>query len=222
MQIIPTAALLALTGTALAGTAGIQITETWTGMSGEDGTADWIEVTYFGAGTFDTGSLFYDDASADIADGGQLDSFLLSNGQSAIFLLDVQATASDIYANAIEEFIAIWGPVSNVGYTNGGGGLGQGGDSANLLDAAGNVLDSLSYASSGDTATFEKLNGVTRLSVLGENGAYSSAEFFNDNDAFGAGVFFGSLVGSPGVVPAPAGVALLGLGGFAAARRRRD
>ena len=215
-----TTAIITLIAAAAASNAGIEITETWTGMSGEDGTADWIEVTYFGAGTFDTGTIWYDDAGPSIADGGQLDSFVLSNGQSAVFLLDTEAS-DDIYANAADEFVAIWGAVANLGYTNGGGGLGQGGDEANLLDAAGNVLDTLAYASSGDTATFEKINGVTRLSVAGENGAYASAEFFNDNDAFGSGVFFGSLVGSPGVVPAPAAAALLGLGGLVATRRRR-
>lgn len=215
-----TIALAALTAAATAGTSGLQITELWTGLPGEDGTADWIEITWTGPGTLDTGTLFYDDSNPSVANGGQLDSFILNSGESAIFLQD-SGPSDDLFANAIEEFIAIWGNVSNVGYTNGGGGLGQGSDSANLLDAAGNILASLAYDSSGATATIEQLNGVVRQSVLGENGAYTSAEFFNDNDAFGNGVFFGSLVGSPGVVPAPAAFALLGLGGLTAARRRR-
>ena len=213
--------LASIAGIATAGTSGLEITELWAGMSGEDGTADWIEVTWNGVGTFDTGSIFYDDSSADINDGGQLDSFILNSGESAIFLLE-SAPSDELFGSAIEEFLAIWGNVANVGYTNGGGGLGQGADSANLLDAAGNILASLAYASSGNPATIEQVNGVVRESVAGENGAFASAEFFNDNDAFGSGVFFGSIVGSPGfVVPAPAGAALLGLGGLAATRRRR-
>ncbi len=215
-----TVTAIALAATAAFAAADVQITEIWTGLSGADGTEDWIEVTWNGQGTFDTGSIFYDDSSADLGAAGQLDSFILSSGESAIFLLDADPANGAAFATAIEEFLAIWGNVSNVGYTNGGGGLGQGGDTANLLDAAGNVLDSLSYDASGDIATFEKVNGVTRLSVLGENGAYSSDQFENTNGVFGAETF-GSLIGSPGVVPAPAGAALFGLGGLAAARRRR-
>jgi len=218
MKTTATIALIAAAGSAFAG---IEITETWAGLSGEDGTADWIEVTYYGAGTFDTGTIWYDDESLDINDGGQLDSFVLANGESAIFMQDTEASDDATYTDSIEEFMAIWNYSGNIGFTNGGGGLSQNGDTAALLDASSNVLDSLTYDSSlgGDTATIEKLNGVIRQSVLGENGAYASDEFFNDNGAFDDNL--GSIVGSPGVVPAPAGLALLGLGGLAAARRRR-
>ena len=80
--------LIALAGLASAATADLTVTELFTGLSGEDGTADWIEVTNTGTGTIDTGDFFYDDDSADINDAGQLDSILLGAGQSAIFLED--------------------------------------------------------------------------------------------------------------------------------------
>ncbi|USN99739.1 MAG: PEP-CTERM sorting domain-containing protein [Phycisphaeraceae bacterium] len=210
---------IAIAAAAGVASAGIEITETWTGLSGEDGTQDWIEVTYYGPGTFDTGTIYYDDSSASVADGGLLDSFILSNGESAVFLLDTAPVDDLTYSTAIEEFTAIWGPVLNLGHTNGGGGLGQSGDEAYLLDAANNILDVLAYAASGDLATFEKLGGITRLSVLGENGAYESNPFFNDN--LGLPDDTATLIGSPGAVPAPATVALLGLAGLGAASRRR-
>lgn len=214
-----TFALIAATGIAAAGTSGIQLTEVFTGLSGEDGTPDWIELTWTGAGSFDTGSMYYDDSNPSLGNAGQLDSFILNTGESAIFLLSDVPVDDITYTTAIEEFAAIWGSVANVGLTNGGGNLGQGGDSANLLDAMGNVVDSIEYDSSGDLASFEKINGVTRLSVLGENGAYLSAEFFNDN--LGLPNDTATLVGSPGTIPAPAALAVLGLGGIASSRRRR-
>ncbi|MEZ6191750.1 MAG: lamin tail domain-containing protein [Phycisphaerales bacterium] len=211
---IATAGLFAATAQA-----NLQITEAWTGLSGEDGTGDWIEITNFGAGPIDTGIYYYDDDSASVASGGQLDSFILAPGESAIFLIDGPADGVT-YATAIEEFLAIWGPVANVGLTNGGGGLGQGGDVINLLDAANNVIDSLAYASSGDLATFDDSDGdgIAPLSVLGVNGAYASATFFNDN--LNLPNDQATLIGSPGVVPEPASLLLAGLGGLVLMNRR--
>ena len=57
------------------------------------------------------------------------------------------------------------------------------------------------------------------MSVLGVNGAFASETFFNDN--LGLPNNEATLVGSPGVVPAPGAAALLALGGLVGARRRR-
>lgn len=210
--------LIAAAGFAAAGTPGIRITEVFTGLSGEDGTQDWIEVTWTGAGTFDTGTVFYDDSGPSLGNAGRLDSFVLNTGESAVFLLS-DVPVDDIgFTLAVDEFAAIWGGVARVGLTNGGGNLGQGGDSANLLDAGGNVIASLAYDASGDLGTIEQIDGVTRLSVAGENGAYLSNGFFNDN--LGLPNDTAVLVGSPGVIPAPGALALLGLGGLVAGRRR--
>lgn len=217
---IAIASLIAATGIAAAGVPGVQITEVFTGLSGEDGTQDWIEVTWFGAGTFDTAGLVYDDSNPSLANGGQLTSFILNTGESAVFLLSDIPVDDLAYNTALEEFAAIWGNVANVGLTNGGGNLGQGGDSANILDLNGNLVDSLAYEASGDLATFERVGAVIRLSVAGENGAYTSAEFFNDN--LGLPNDTATLVGSPGLIPAPAALAVLGMGGIAAGRRRRN
>ncbi|GJM24068.1 MAG: hypothetical protein DHS20C16_04830 [Phycisphaerae bacterium] len=197
----------------------LQITETWTGLSGEDGTQDWIEVTNFGDTIADTGNYWYDDSSPTIGSGGNLDSFSLGQGESAVFLFDSLPVDDVTFTTAVEEFEAIWGSITNLGHTNGGGGLGQGGDSANLMLGDGTIIDTLDYAGSGDLQTFENLSNTVQLSVSGVNGAYESAPFFNDN--LGLPSDTAILVGSPGAVPEPATIAMLLSGAICVMSRRR-
>ncbi len=211
-------ALLALVGAVGTASADLLITEVYAGITGEDGTEDWFEVTWTGAGTFDTGILFYDDESADPTVNAPLDSFVLNTGESAVFLQDGDAAA-------ITTFLDIWGPVANVGIAAGGGGLSQNGDGIFLFDGnlpGANVIASVafdgSFANSGATIVFDAA-GNASSAMLGVDGAYESAMFFNDN--IGGDDNMISLIGSPGVIPAPGAVALLGLGGLVAGRRRR-
>ncbi|MEC9373311.1 MAG: lamin tail domain-containing protein [Planctomycetota bacterium] len=209
-------ALLALLGVSATASADLVITETFIGLDGEDGTSDWIEVTNTGPGMIDTADFWYDDVNPSLADGGQLDSFLLNPGESAVFLIAGNPAA-------ITEFTAVWGSVPRVGLTNGGGGLSQDGDEVNLLNSGGAVLDTLAYDASFSIGlqTIERLPGGTaRLSILGENGAYESNEFFNDNIGPSPD-FMVSIVGSPGAIPAPGAVALMGVAGLVGLRRRR-
>jgi len=202
----------------------VQITEIYPGITGEDGTNFWFEVTNTSGANFDTGNLFWDDDSPNQLDGSALDSFVLAPGESAVFLIaddltDVTDTVN--FSNTITEFESVWGSVVNVGITNGGGGLSQNGDSVNLSFDGGlsfpiSLVFGSGFANSG--ATIDS-TGAPTDSVLGVNGAYQSNSFFNDNIGDVNNQY--SLIGSPGTVPAPASVALLGLGGLAAARRRR-
>jgi len=203
---------------ALAGLASgqLSITETYMGIDGEDGTEDWFELTNIGAGVIDTGAFFYDDVNPTLANAGQLDSFLLNPGESAVFLITSNPAT-------LAQFAAVWGSVARVGKSNGGGGLGQGGDEVNLMDNTGAVLDSLIYtaANYSPTSTLERLGGGSPvLSTLGLNGAYQSFNFTNTTLGAAPG-FEWSLIGSPGIVPAPASLALVGLAGLVAGRRRR-
>lgn len=215
MKSIAAFALLAVAGTTFA--QNIQITEAYTGLSGPDGTEDWIEITWFGQGTLDTATLAYDDSSADFAVAGVLDSFILNTGESAVFLVDTND------ASAVAEFTSIWGTGINVGLANGGGALGQGGDTITIFDA--NTQDILlsvdsPAALSGNLPTIEYVNGVAQASVNGVNGAYNSATFVNENFGFPNDEVF--LIGSPGsAVPAPGAAVLAAAAGLAAARRRR-
>jgi hypothetical protein len=214
-------------GTLFAGSAhaAFEITEAFTGLSGEDGTTDWFEVTNTGPGVLDTGSLFYDDDGPSAASGGTLDSILLNAGQSAIFLISDDNAASDdiTYTSAILEFQDIWNYAGPIGLTNGGGGLGQGGDSVNLSSDGGTTFTETVLTPSGLSGALETIEfdaaGNASASALGVNGAYASDAFFNDN--LGLPNDSATLVGSPGVVPEPSSLALLSLGGLAMLRRRR-
>ena len=222
--------IAALVGFAGAASAQLTITELYTGISGEDGTVDWIEVTNTSDAAVDTGGFFYDDSGPNLADAVALPSFVLNPGESAVILLEFAASNDDDFANSTDEFLTIWGFNAgdiNLGVTvNDGGGLGQGSDGAFIgVDNGGvlDIVDGLEYPDglAGDFFTIEDTNDGIRQSVLGENGAFETSQFFNDNIGDPANGFQVSLVGSPGVIPAPASAALLGLGGLAAIRRRR-
>lgn len=176
-----------------------RITEIYVGIPGPDGTQDWIEVMNTGATPIDTAELFYDDVSADPLEAGQLDSFILEPGESAIFLLEADAVNETEFGSSIEEFFGIWGPTLNVGLSNGGGGLGSGGDAANIMDSDGNVIDTLEYDESlaGDFFTIENNGSGIRNSVEGENGAYESNPFED------MPMSVVTLVGSPTPDPSP-------------------
>lgn len=125
------------------------------------------------------------------------------------------------YGSAIAEFQSIWNYNGLIGLTNGGGALGQSGDIINLFLASDSSFVTLAEtpgALSGGLSTIDYVNG-TALSMLGVNGAYESNAFFNDN--LGLPNDSATLIGSPGTVPAPGALALLGLGGLMGARRRR-
>jgi MYXO-CTERM domain-containing protein len=212
-SLITVAAVAALAGAAQAQFA---VTEIYPGISGPDGTLDWFEITNTGAGVLDTGGLFFDDDGPNQADGGALDSFLLAPGQSAVFLIG--GGAGDI-----ADFVAVWGSIANVGTTAGGGNLSQNGDSVNISTDGGLTFPvSAVFGGSFDNtgATIDFVGGSPVDSVVGINGAFVSSPFFNDNVLGGASQQ-ATLIGSPGVIPAPGAAGLLGLAGLAAARRRR-
>ncbi len=215
------ASFVALAGTTVAQ---VQITEIYPGITGEDGTNDWFEITNTSGANLDTGTLFWDDDDPDQADGATLDSFMLAPGESAIFLIadNLGDVTDDVnFSNVITEFESVWGAIANVGITNGGGNLSQNGDSVNISFDGGltfpvNAAFGSGFANTGATIEFF---GSPADSVLGVNGAFESLPFFNDNIGDANDQY--TLIGSPGIVPAPASAALLGLGGLAAARRRR-
>ncbi|MEM1072543.1 MAG: VPLPA-CTERM sorting domain-containing protein [Planctomycetota bacterium] len=206
------AALFAAAGSV---SAQFNVTEAYIGISGEDGTNDWFEITNIGTSVLDTSTLLYDDDTPTPSSAGQLDSFLLNAGESAVFLI------GDFDTDDLADFTAVWGSVANVGFTNGGGNLGQGGDSINISSDSGVSFPFSLLIPDGAASDSATLDNVTTLtdSVLGVNGAFESNPFFNDN--IGGPNNEVTLIGSPGVIPAPASAALLGLGGLVAARRRR-
>jgi MYXO-CTERM domain-containing protein len=218
------AALLAVASVAQAQS--FEVTEIYPGISGEDGTVDWFEITNTGGGVLDTGSLFWDDDGPNSADGATLDSIQLDSGESAVFLIAdnlADVVDDDNFSDVIVEFEAVWGSIDNIGITNGGGNLSQNGDSVNISTDGGltfpfTVAFGSSFANTG--ATIDNVSGLTD-SLIGVNGAYESNPFFNDNDPFDIGGDQVTLVGSPGVIPTPGAAGLLGIASLAAVRRRR-
>ena len=111
----------------------LQITEIWPGNEpGGNLTADWIEITNFGAVAWTAGAdpdLYYDDESASFADADLIEGIAaIAPGESVIVMIDD--------ADAVAEFRAVWGDLLGaavqVGWSDGAG-LGQGGDAATLM-----------------------------------------------------------------------------------------
>jgi len=195
-----------------------RVTEAYTGVSGEDGTPDWFEVTNFGTTTGDTGTLIYDDESVDIADAGTLTAINLAPGGSAVFLIE------GLPIN-VADFNAIWGAGIAVGVTSAGGGLGGSDDAVNIATNEGGVftvVDTLGYSATGGQQTLSDPTGLgpVGLSTLGQAGVFESNPFFNDSIGDVNNLI--TLVGSPGVVPEPASAGLVALGAIALLCRRRS
>jgi len=210
-------------------TADLQITEMWGGgLSGTEATSDWFELTNSGTSAA-TGvdSLSYDDDSANPeADDAMVGISTIAPGESVIFITsweDDWATAAD----AILAFTTQWGaPNGNlagvqIGYVDGGGGLGGGGDAVFIFDgntAGANIIDTEGYSVSTSEPTFvSAADGTWTDNTLAQDGvlgAYLSNGLASDGVTLPA-------IGSPGVVPEPASLALLGLGGLVMLGRRR-
>lgn len=211
---------IALGGSSTSAAPVFRLTEAYVGIDSTDGTPDWIEVTNFGDSQGDTATLWYDDESPTVASGVQLPSFWLQPGASAVFIV-----TSDAEPSSIDEFTALWGTGIDLFIAPGGGGLGQGGDTVNIILGDGTLVDSLTYAALDDTnvSSVEDPTGLGPVtpSVLGVNGAYASTPFANTGDGSVNG--FVSLIGSPGrisgtaAVPEPGTLALVAVAGLALA-----
>ncbi|MEM1165019.1 MAG: hypothetical protein AAGI30_01875 [Planctomycetota bacterium] len=206
-------------GLASGATGQLVITEVYAGLPGNDGTADWIELTNIGE-TATFSNLFYDDASASILAGGDLPEFTLAKNASVVILVSVDAT--DALAE-IDRFVSVWGTGIPVLVADGGS-LGTT-DTAYILDELGDVVADFSFAPplSNQLATIERIEDSQRNSVEGENGAVASNAF--TNTSLGLPGDLAQLIGSPGsalsFVPSPGSGVLLGIAALAGARRRR-
>ena len=194
---------------------GLVITEFFAGIPGTDPTADWFELTWYGSGVFDTSSIWYEDESGDPTLAAQINGLSgIASGESVIVVIgngtgDVTEFATFFASNL--------GAGVQIGFSEGPG-LGNN-DTVNIFSS--NMADAMLLASQGGTdgdspatKVFNPGTGVFgQFAEIGVLGAWGTT-FTNSNGSW-------TIVASPGVVPAPAAAALLGLAGLAGSRRRR-
>jgi hypothetical protein len=213
-------ALLAVSGTALADTVAtsedIRITEFM--YKGEGSPGEFVEFTNMGTTAVDMTGWSEDDSTRTPDKSGHiLSAFgVVQAGQSVIFT-EADPTAFRA-AWGLSSSVEVIGPYSNDNLGNG--------DEINLYDAAGNLVDRLTY---GSNPRSDGISAVpTSASVIGTNDI--SGWTLSQDGVAGAYRALGGDIGSPGFspfapspVPLPAAAWLLmsGLSAFAPALRRR-
>ena len=215
----------------------LQITELWAGgLSGAEATSDWFELTNYGdsAATGLDGNLYWDDDSFDPTKNDPLLGIdTIAPGESVIYVVSFETSLPDppvTPADAIADFVAMWGaPNGNlsgvqIGYVDGGSGLGGGGDVAVVFD--GNAPDSvpIDFAAYSVTTQVESLvsaaDGTWDGSTFAQNGVLGAytGNFNATDDALST-----PPIGSPGVVagvPEPSGIVLTILASLVLVTRR--
>lgn len=203
----------------------LTVTEAYVGVPGNDLTEDWFEITNMGDAAWDltTDPLWYDDEGMEVGKADPINGISSIGAGETIVIVLGETTA------AVTEFISVWGSGNltgvQIGYADGSG-LGQGGDGVTIFDDL--------TAPLGNVITFQGTPDYdANLSELGNTGIYKPStgglDDFARDGIGGAWIAPGGpagdsgeypLVGSPGVVPEPASLMLLSIGGLALIRRR--
>jgi MYXO-CTERM domain-containing protein len=197
--------IVALAGVSSVAAANVYITEyMYSGASGE-----FIEFTNTGAAAVDLAGWSFDDDSR--LPGGFALSGILAAGESLVI---TEADAAS--------FRAAWGLSASVQVLGGvSNNLGRN-DEINLFDAMGNLVDRLTYGDQTFAGTIRTQEVSANPGTLGANDIFGwSASTVVDS--FGSYLSSAGEIGNPGSypIPAPGALALVGLGGLMAGRRRR-
>jgi hypothetical protein len=191
--------------------ASLRITEAMS-SSGTGGTADWFEVTNYGSSAVDITGYRMDDNSFSSASSVALNGITsIGAGETVIF---VEGAAVDVNG-----FRSFWGGLSGVsiGYYSGSGvSFGSGGDSVVLFDASGTEVTAratFGAATTGSSFYFGLASNTGIVSTVGTIG--TQVTFATTGNPVNIGSL-GTAIGVPG----PGALALLGVAGLAARRRR--
>ena len=214
-KLLVLATIVALSVSAFAA-ANLQITEIYSGLSGDDGTADWFEITNYGDSAWDltASGLYYDDDSQAWSKADPITGITsIAAGESVIVM--VSGSASDI-----DTMRDLWNLSASiqVGIVDGAGIGNDATDGATLFDSLQTILDYAEYDWPTDgllCRTIDFTVDPAAPTTPGVNGAYHSDMFYNS--VYGCDI---CLVGTPGFVPEPATMALLGLGALVLRRRK--
>lgn len=208
---------------AAVGRAQIVITEVDSAGSNATYAKDWFELTNTGASSVNiTGWAFDDDSHSFGAAISLRGVTSIAAGQSVVFMESDTAGANDA-ANEAAFKTAWFGSTVPAGFTigtYGGSGVSlssTNGDQVNIFDSLGNPVTGVAFGSNLTLQTFDNAAGagntsspgptISTLSVVGVNGAFLAPD---------------GETGSPGVVPEPASLGLMGLGSLAIMVRRRQ
>jgi len=217
-SLLITTTLVAISSSALAD---LRITEVMSSSAGTPtATGDFFEVTNYGSSAISVTGWKMDDNTFAIGNAVALSGITsIGAGESVIFI----ESAAGVAVNSFKTF---WGGLTGVqvGYYSGSGvSLGSGGDSVILFNAAAAEATRVSFPAATAGKTFywgyNPITGVVdpsyngNVSVVGTIGAQVTVTSSGDTGSLGTAI-------GTAAVPAPGAVALLGLAGLVARRRK--
>lgn len=188
--------------------ADIQITEWMYKSTANGGNAEFIEFTNVGSTAINMAGWSFDDSSR-TAGSYSLSSFGTIAAGESVILTEWTAAAFRTEWNLASSVKIIGGNNQNLGN----------GDEINIYDASNALVDRLTY---GSTPKTEKKSCSVPAIDYALTTASSSWVLSSVNDSYGAWTSASGDIASPGIIPEPATMALLGLGSLVLVNRRKS
>jgi hypothetical protein len=178
--------------------------------------SDWFELTNTGNSAVSLTGWKMDDASSSFSSGATLNGISsIAPGESVIFIETSSSKAA--------QFKTLWfGSNAPAGlqvgqYSGSGIGLSTDGDQVNIFNASGVLQTKVIFGASDSAAPFQTFDNTAGLN----NATISLLSQVGVNGAFAAAASTVGEVGSPGLIPAPSALALLGAAGLVGRRSRK-